>query len=143
MHGFLMLQPESASLTFAISGPAATYILVIFGFLALLIIDILIALVQGVTLTLVKWSAFRTCLMVSLIMNVISGIINGVMLILLQRHPVIWLPISFVIAWLIDVFTLTYFRRDSLLKNSFYALLVNLVSYVLLILPAFYFGSLA
>jgi hypothetical protein len=128
---------------FAITGPAAPYILLIFGFLALVIVDILIALVEGVVLTLLRWNPFRTCLTVSLIMNVLSGILNGVLLILFQRAPVIWLPVSFGLAFFIDVFILTYFKRTAFARNSLYALLVNLASYVLLILPAYYFGSRA
>ena len=133
----------SSIFIFSISGPIAPYILLIFGFLALVIVDVLIALVEGVVLTLLRWNPFRTCLTVSLIMNVISGILNGVLLILLQRTPLVWLPISFVISLLIDVFVLTYFKRDAFPRNSLYALLVNLASYLLLILPTFYFGNLA
>ncbi len=129
------------SLRSAITGPAAPYILFIFGFLALVIIDLLIALVEGVVLTLLKWNHFRACLTVSLVMNVIAGIINGILLILLQHMPMIWLPISFVLSLLIDIFILTYFKREALRLNSLYALVVNLASYVLLILPAYYFGS--
>ena len=128
---------------FAITGPAAPYILLIFGFLALVIVDILIALVEGVVLTLLKWNHFRASLTVSLIMNIVSGIINGVLLIILQHNPMIWLPVSFTLAFFIDVFILTYFKRNAFSRNSLYALLVNLASYVLLILPAYYFGSRA
>jgi hypothetical protein len=128
------------SLFAAISGPAAPYLLLIFGFLALVVVDILIALIEGVVLTLLRWNPFRTCLTVSLIMNIITGVINGVLLILLQHSPVAWLPVSYVISLLVDVFILTYFKRDAFSRNSLYALLVNLASYVLLILPAYYYG---
>jgi len=124
-----------------ITGPAAPYLLVVFGFLALLVVDLLIALVEGVTLTLLSWNPFRTSLTVSLIMNIISGVINGILLILLQRTPLIWLPVSFVLSLLIEFFILTYFKRDALRQNSLFVLLANLASYILLILPAFYFGT--
>jgi len=123
------------------TGPAAPYILLIFGFLALVIIDLIIALVEGVSLTLLKWNHFRASLLVSLIMNIIAGIINGFLLILLQHTPLIWLPISFVLSLLIDIFILTYFKRDKFRQNSLFAFLVNLASYILLILPAYYFGT--
>jgi len=124
-----------------ITGPAAPYLLVVFGFLALLVVDLLIALVEGVTLTLLSWNPFRTSLTVSFIMNIISGVINGILLILLQRTPLIWLPVSFVLSLLIEFFILTYFKRDALRQNSLFVLLANLASYILLILPAFYFGT--
>jgi len=136
-----MLQDNLTSLHYAISGPAAPYLLLIFGFLALVIVDLLIALVEGVMLTLLRWNPFRTSLTVALIMNIVAGIINGVLLILLQRTPLVWLPVSFVLALVIDIFVLTYFKREAFKRNSLYALLVNLASYILLILSAYYFGT--
>jgi hypothetical protein len=129
------------TLPFDITGPATSYLLLVFGFLALLVVDLLIALVEGVTLTLLSWNPFRASLIVSFIMNIISGIINGILLILLQRTPLIWLPVSFVLSLLIEFFILTYFKRDTLRQNSLFVLLANLASYILLILPAFYFGT--
>lgn len=129
------------SLAFAITGPTSSYLLLILSLLALAVVDLLIVLIEGVTLTLLKWNPFRACLMVSLIMNIIAGIINGSLLIMLQRTPLVWLPVSFVISLVIDVFILTYFKRQAFRQNSLFALLVNLASYLLLILPAYYFGT--
>lgn len=126
---------------FAISGPFASYLLLLFGFLALVIILLLIALVEGVILTLLKWNPFRACLVVSLVMNIVAGIINGALLVLLQRFPLVWLPVSFVLSLIIDVFILTYFKRQAFRQNGLFALLANLAGYVLLILPAYYFGT--
>ncbi len=125
----------------AISSPAAPFLLILLGFLALLVIDVIIAIIEGTALTLLKWNPFRACLTVALIMNLIAGLINGILLVLLQHTPLIWLPLSFAISLLVDAFILTYFKRQSLSRNSLYALLVNLASYALLILPAYYFGS--
>jgi hypothetical protein len=124
-----------------ITGPASAYLLLVFGFLALLVVDLLIALIEGVTLTLLKWNPFRKSLTISLIMNIFSGIINGILLILLQRTPLVWLPVSFIISLLLEGFIMTYFKRDAVRQNSFFVLLANLASYILLILPAFYFGT--
>ena len=124
--------------------PAASpYLLLILGFLALLVVDLLIALVEGVFLTWLSFLPFRQSMSVSFIMNIISGIVNGVLLVILQRWPYIWLPISFVLAVVIESFVMTYFKRHDLRRNILLALLVNLASYVILILPAYYFGSRA
>ena len=125
----------------AITGPASPYILVIFGFLALLVVDLLLGLIEGVALTLLSWNPSRTCIKVSFIMNIISGIINGALLILLQSNPFIWLPISFGISLLVEGLIMTYFKRHALRQNSLFVLIANLASYILLILPAYYFGS--
>jgi hypothetical protein len=129
------------ALPLAITGPAAPYVLLVFGFLALLVVDLLLGLIEGVVLTLLSWNPTRICMKVSMIMNLVSGIVNGILLILLQSNPLIWLPISFAISLLIEGFILAYFKRDNLRQNSLYVLVANLSSYILLILPAFYFGS--
>ncbi len=130
-----------AELTPAITGPASGILLLVLGLLALLVIDLIIALIEGVTLTLLKWNSSRTSLMVSYIMNIISGIINGILLIVLQRSPFAWLPISFVISLLVEGFIMNYFKRDAFGQNSLFVVIANLASYILLILPAYYFGS--
>jgi len=124
-----------------ITGPASGYLLLGFGFLALLVVNLLAALIEGVALTLLAWNPFRASLIVSFIMNIISGIINGILLIMLQRTPFVWLPISFVLSLLVEVFIMTYFKRGAFRQNSLFVLLANLASYILLILPAYYFGT--
>jgi hypothetical protein len=129
------------TIPFDISGPSAPYLLLIFGFLALIVVDLLIAIVEGVTLTLLSWNPFRTSMMVSFIMNIISGIATGALLVLLQRSPFVWLPVSFLVSLLVEVLVMTYFKRDAFRKNCWFVFLANLSSYILLILPAFYFGT--
>jgi hypothetical protein len=126
-----------------ITGPGSVYLLLIFGFLALIVVTVLIALIEGVVLTLLKWNHFRASIIVSLIMNVASGIINGVLLVLLQHSPLLWLPISFVLSILIEGIILMYFRRDATRQNWLFVLIVNLASYFILILPAYYYGTRA
>lgn len=129
------------TLSLAITGPSASYLLLIFGFLALLVVDLIIALIKGVTLTLLRWNPFRQSLTISLIMNIASGIPNGILLILLQRTPLVWLPVSFVISLLIEGFVMTYYKRDAIRQNVLFVSIANLASYILLILPAYYFGT--
>jgi len=124
-----------------ITGPAAPYLLLIFGFLALFVVNLMVALVEGVILTLLAWNPFKVTMMVSFIMNILSGIATGVLLVLLQRSPLVWLPVSFVVSLVIEVFVMTYFKRDAFRQNCWFVFLANLASYILLILPAFYFGT--
>jgi hypothetical protein len=133
--------PAFTSPSFDITGPAAPYVLLIFGFLALLVVNLLVAVIEGVVLTLLAWNPFRISMTVSFIMNIISGIINGILLVLLQRSPYVWLPVSFILSLMIDVFVMTYFKRNAFRQNCLFTFLVNLASYILLILPAYYFGA--
>lgn len=124
-----------------ISAPTSPFLLLVLGVLALLVVYLLVALVEGVFLSLLNWHPFRASMFISVIMNITSGIINGILLILLQHTPYIWLPVSFVLSIVIELFIMTYYKREALRQNSFFALLVNLASYVILILPAYYFGA--
>ena len=124
-----------------ITSPSSPYLFLIFGILALLVVNLLIALVEGVVLTLLGWNPFRASMMVAFIMNIISGIFTGILLVILQGTSLAWLPISFVVSITIEILVLTYFKRDSIRQNIIFAFLVNLSSYVILILPAYYFGT--
>jgi hypothetical protein len=124
----------------AITGPAAVILLIVLGILALIVVYLLVGLIEGVVLTLLSWGSSRASMTVSIIMNLSSGLINGVLLILLQHTPLLWLPISFVLSLLIEISIMTYFKRETPAKNSLYALVINLASYIILILPAYYFG---
>jgi hypothetical protein len=128
-------------LLFDISGPGSVVLLIFLGFLALIVVNLLIALVEGVALTLINWNPFRQSMTVSAIMNLASGIINGVLLILLQHSPLVWLLLSFVVSVFIEGFILTYFKRNVRWQNFFLAVILNLFSYLILILPAYYFGT--
>ncbi len=124
----------------AITGPAVVILLVVLGILALIVVYLLVGLIEGVVLTLLSWGSSRASMTVSIIMNLSSGLINGVLLILLQHTPLLWLPLSFVLSLLIEISIMTYFKRETPAKNSLYALVINLASYLILILPAYYFG---
>jgi hypothetical protein len=135
------MMPMFPTIPLDIYGPAAPYLLLIFGFLSLLVVNLLIALVEGVALTLLGWNPFRISMKVSFIMNIISGVVNGILLVLLQRSPFVWLPVSFVLSFMVEVFVMTYFKRDAFRQNFLIIFLANLASYLLLILPAYYFGT--
>ena len=124
-----------------IANPAAPYLLLILGFLALLVVNLLIALVEGVALTLLRWNPFRPSMIVSVIMNMISGVFNGILLILLQRTPLVWIPISFVLSLLLELFIVHNFKRQAFRQNLLFVFIANLASLLLLILPAYYFGT--
>lgn len=130
-----------SALLLQITGPASGFLLLLLGFLALLVIDLIIALLEGVFLTLLSWNPFRTSLLVALIMNLVSGVANGLLLVFLQGNPLVWLPVSFTISILLEGIILMYFKRQAILQNGLFAILVNLASYVFLIMPAYYFGA--
>jgi hypothetical protein len=121
--------------------PTSLYMLLIFGILALIVVYILVALVEGVILTLLVWNPFRVSLTVALVMNLTSGLVNSILLVLLQHTPLVWLPVSFLLSLLIEWLVLSYFKRDAIRRNLLFTVLVNLASYILLILPAYYYGT--
>jgi hypothetical protein len=42
---------------------------------------------------------------------------------------------------LLEGFILMYFKRDALRQNILFVFIINLISYIILILPAYYFGT--
>jgi LytS/YehU family sensor histidine kinase len=124
-----------------ISTQSSPYLMLVFGILALLVVNLIIALLEGVFLTWLGWNPFKVSMMASFIMNIISGIFTGILLVLLQGSPRTWLPISLMISIVVEVLILSYFKRDTIRKNIVFVFLVNLASYAILILPAFYFGT--
>ncbi len=110
------------------------------GFVALLLLTLLITLVEGVVLALLKWNVFPRALVASLIINVTSSLVGGLLLIFLQDSPFIWMLLAFVLFVSIDGAILLRIQPAFGRRTWLFALLANLASYLLLILPAYLFS---
>ncbi len=134
MHPFI----DYANFAIRTSSPV---LLIVMGVLALLIVNLLIGLVEGIVLTLISWNPARVAIKTSFLMNLSSGVINGTLLVLLQHQPMLWLPLSFVVSLVLEFIFLSYIKRAATFFNLIAVVVSNLASYLLLILPAYYFGS--
>jgi len=107
------------------------------GLVALCLFNLLIALVEGVVLTLLKWKPFASSLLAALLVNTISSIVGIVLLIFLQDIPITWIVIAFFLSIIIEGVILVLIQPVTRWKALLYALLANLASYLILIVPAY------
>jgi hypothetical protein len=105
------------------------------------LVILLIALVEAVILAFLKWASFGQCLASSAIANFLSTIITILLIVWVKQPHISYLAIGWVISVLADTFILHLFKRQPASRTLLSAMLANLVSYLILILPVFYFGQ--
>ena len=107
------------------------------GLVVLCLINVLISLVEGVTLTLLKWNIFLRSLLNSLVANTISSLAGGILLIFLQETPPVWILITFFLSILIEGLVLRKLQPATGRRTWLFSLAANLSSYLIIILPAY------
>jgi hypothetical protein len=123
-----------------VAGPGTVALLLGGSLLALCLLTMLIALIEATAMVALKWGAFRQAIIASLVMNLASTILGAVLLIIFP-HPPFWgLLIAWALSTLVEGGILMAFQRGAPGKNWRAALIANLASYLLLILPSYYFG---
>jgi hypothetical protein len=110
------------------------------GVVALLLLTLLIALVEAVVFTLLKWNSFPRSLLAGVIVNLTSSLAGGVLLIFLQEIPLIWILIAFVLSVIIESVILIKIQPATGRRAWLISLIANLASYLLLILPAYLYS---
>jgi hypothetical protein len=108
--------------------------------ITLLIIFILTTLVETVALQLLKWGSFKQSAQASVVMNIASIIIWPLMVFLVQEIGIIALVIAVLLSTLIEAILLTRIKRETIGYNILVALIANLASYLILLLPAFWYS---
>ena len=76
-------------------------------------------------------------LLAALLVNTISSIVGIVLLIFLQDIPMAWIVIAFFLSIIIEGVILVLIQPVTRWKALLYALLANLASYLILIVPAY------
>ena len=101
----------------------------------------MMTLVEGVVLTWLKWAGFGQSLVSALLANTVSALVIGTLLTLVNQPRYSNLIIGWAISSLIETLILYLFHRKSLWRTFVSTGLANLASYIILILPAYYFGQ--
>lgn len=119
---------------------------IVFGMLAggiavLILVTLLIALIEAVILTILRWEEFRKSLVISIIMNVISGIMGGVLLVLVPHPTILGLVFAMILSMIIEGFIMFKFRPEVLRLTLFVVILANILSYGIVIFPAFFYSQ--
>lgn len=105
---------------------------------ALIALTLIIAFLESIVMFLLKWDKFGRCLWVSFLMNVISTIFGGVLVVsdvLLDTY--IALAVTFVLSVLIEGGVMLLMKRGAARQNWIASLFANLVSYLFIIVPFF------
>lgn len=111
-------------------------------YIALLIMwTLLIVLLEGVVLTLLRWASFKQSLVSSLAANLVSTFIGIILLAFVKQPQFIYVLIGWMISSLLDSMILVAYKRSSIRQTITVAIIANLASYAVLILPVFYFGQ--
>ncbi len=117
--------------------PKVNFGLILLTSLAFVILILMIALVEMVALQLIRWGDLRQSMKASLTMNLISSA-AGILLLFIVRKPGLGdLLAAWVLFVLIEGSVLIRLRPGMTRYNWLAAVVANLASYLILILPAF------
>jgi hypothetical protein len=121
--------------------PGSSLGTLVLGGLALTMVFVLVVFVETVALQLQSWGEFKTSLRASLWMNLASLLVLFGSLSLVTRFHSTSLFVSFALSVPIEAFVLKRLRLDQ--ENDIWraAILSNIASYLLLILPAYLISS--
>ena len=117
--------------------PGLAFGLLALGASFLIVLTLLITVIESAVLQFLRWDEFKACLKAALLMNLASLVVGFVMLTLIQRLALAGILIAWMLSVVIEALALSLMKRGQARKNWAAALLANLVSYLLLILPAF------
>jgi hypothetical protein len=102
---------------------------------AAIVLLVLVVIGEGVILWLLKWGAFWRSQLASLLANIASLIVGGFMLALGIDSMPLFLGIAFVLTLLVEGGVLLLLKRGATAENWRAALIVNVVSYAVILIP--------
>ena len=111
-------------------------LMVIGGILIILLVTALVSLLEGVVLTLLRWDEFMPCVRTAFLINVIPTILS---LVFIAVVPLGWSGIGAALLFsiIIDGTFLARLKPGMLLRNFINSILINFVSYGIIIAPAY------
>ena len=111
-------------------------LMVVGGILILLLVTALVSLLEGVVLTMLRWDEFMACIRTAYLINLVTTILSLVFITFVQLG---WKGIGFALLFsiIVDGALLARFKPGMLLRNYFNSILINLVSYGVIIAPAY------
>lgn len=128
-------------LHFQTTTPGVVFGMIAGGIAVLCLVISLIAVVETVVLTLVGWGDFRISLRISTLMNIASGIVGGILLVLFPQPSVQSIVIAMAISILIEGLIMTRFQQNTVLLTILAVFLANMISYGIIIFPAYFYSQ--
>ena len=132
--------PLSTSSVFA--DVASIWFMLAFGAFLAAVFLIAAILLESLVLKLLKWNDYWRSLWASLLMNLASALIGGPLMLYLDAGPIVALPIAWTVSVIIEGGVLVLMKRDGGRQNWTAAIVANLASYALLVVPPMVLASL-
>lgn len=126
---------------FDVAGPGLVVGLLAFGVAFVIILFLLIALVETVALQLLRWGDFKRSAKASVLMNLASTLVGLFFLWLVPALGFLGIFIAWALSALIEWLVLRRLQPGEDRLNLIAALVANLASYILLIVPSYLFAS--
>ncbi len=127
---------EAVRLASPLSLPAANVLILA----ALIVFFLLIVLIESVVLQLFKWGDSKSSWWASFRMNLASAVVVFACLALIPRLGFWGLILSWIFSFLAEGFILARWRREQKQYAWSAAFLANLASYLVLLLPSYWFS---
>lgn len=131
----------SHRLLFDVAAPGVAFGMIAGGIAVLGLVTSLIAVIETVVLTIAGWGDFRKSLRVSLIMNIASGIIGGILLIIFPQPRIEYLFIAMFISILIEGGIMIRFQVNMVSQTLIAVILANILSYAIVIFPSYLYSQ--
>lgn len=109
-------------------------------FAILIMVLLLIILFEGVVMQLLRWGTFRQSIKAAAVMNLASVLVWLLMIGLVGQLGIIALLMGLLLSILIESAVLIRLEPGQTRYNIFVVIVANLVSYLVLLLPAFMFA---
>jgi hypothetical protein len=123
-----------------VAGPGLLIFLGAFGIVFFCVLLALIVTVETTALQLQSWGPFRVCLKAALIMNLVSSLVGFAAYGLVPALKMFGILISWALSVWIEGFVLSRMAPGNPRRAYRVALVANLASYLILIVPAYLTG---
>jgi hypothetical protein len=126
---------------FDVAGPGLVIGLLAFGVVFVIILFLLIFLVETVALQLLRWGDFKRSAKASVLMNLASALVGLLFLWLVPALGYLGIFIAWALSVLIEWLVLRRLQPGEDRLNLMAALIANLASYIILIIPSYILSS--
>ncbi|MEW5870110.1 MAG: hypothetical protein AB1894_12600 [Chloroflexota bacterium] len=123
-----------------VAGPGLLIGIYALGIGILCVLFLLIVVIESAVLQFMRWGSFRRSLRGSFLMNLASTLVGFFFLALLPQWKLLGILVAWALSVLIEGLVLLRLQRDAGRRNWTVALVANLVSYAILIVPAYLFA---
>lgn len=119
-----------------VGGPGLLFAIAFMGILSFVIVFIGIPLLEAVALVFLKWDRFGRSFWAALVANTATSILGLIVNFFIEDYfGAAWFILTFLLSMLVEGGVLMFFKRNAAQENWRAAIVINLASYFLIILP--------